>query len=211
MANLIDKILTFFCSSRRQQEQTVQEPLNPTIPENGDGIDDALRLPAEEDNFQPPSDDNTVHGMDNEIDTGEAEVVLTEINPIESPVQKEQQITEQTDTTLPSCQLGEEEKTSSAGKLISLTVDTIRTYDMMSMQFPAGDIHTLLEDVCSCLVDNLIMAGCTPIGEESGTFNIAYHKISHSQIVEDGTPYSKLIRKGIMYNGEVKLLAIVEL
>ena len=213
MANIFDKfdkILTLFRSGRRQQEQTVPEPLIPTIPENGDGIDDALRLPVEEDVFQPPSDDNTVQGQDNGIDTSAAEIVLDEINPIENPVQEEQQTTEQTDTTLPSCQPDEDEKTVSVGKLINLTVDTIRIYDMMSNQLHMGDMRMLLEDVCNSLVDNLIIAGCTPVGEERGTFNIAYHKATSSQIVEDGTPYSKLIRKGVMYNGEVKLLAIVE-
>ena len=80
----------------------------------------------------------------------------------------------------------------------------------MRNQLHMGDMRMLLEDVCNSLVDNLIIAGCTPVGEERGTFNIAYHKATSSQIVEDGTTYSKLIRKGVMYNGEVKLLAIVE-
>lgn len=211
MANLIDKILTFFCRSRRQQAQKEQELMNPPILENGDGIDDALRLPGEKDNCQPSSDNNTMQGQDKGIDTDSAEVVLTEINPIEIPVQEEQHTVEQADATIPKCRMDEENKTVSADKLINLTVDTIRTYDMLSSKLPNGDQRTLLEDVCSSLVENLIIAGCTPIGEEQGSFNLAYHKTNPSQIVPDGTPYTKLLRKGIMYNGEVKLLAIVKL
>ena len=209
MVNFFDKIWTFFRPNRRQQGQTVQDPLIPTIPENGDGIDDALRLPSEDNTCQQSSDDTV--SQEQNVGSIDDDIVMTEITPVEDSSPKESGVTEESDLPGTVCPSDEKGKSASVEKLIKLTVDTIRTYDMMSNQLPMGDQRTLIEDVCSSLVDNLIMAGCTPIGEESGTFNIAYHKTSPSQIVPDGTPYTKLLRKGIEYNGEVKLLAIVEL
>lgn len=96
-------------------------------------------------------------------------------------------------------------------KLVSLTVDTIKYYDKLRSQMPTDDLRNILDDVCRNLIDNLIIAGCTPINEEPGCFDMSKHRVEPFQMVEDGISYSRVIRKGIEYQNEIKLLAIVEL
>lgn len=96
-------------------------------------------------------------------------------------------------------------------KLVSLTIDSIRYFDQLLSQMPTDDLKTILDEVSRNLIDNLVMAGCTPIKEEPGTFNMARHQVVPFQMVTDGTPYQSIKRSGIEYKGEVKLLAIVEL
>ena len=76
---------------------------------------------------------------------------------------------------------------------------------------PTDDLRNILDDVCCNLIDNLILSGCTPINEEPGSFDLSRHRVEPFQIVDEGTPYSKVERKGIVYKNEVKLLAIVKL
>lgn len=96
-------------------------------------------------------------------------------------------------------------------KLVSLTVDTIKYYDKLRSQMPTDDLRNILDDVCRNLIDNLIMAGCTPINEEPGCFDMLKHRVEPFGMVEEGIPYSKVIRKGVEYQKEVKILAVVEL
>lgn len=103
------------------------------------------------------------------------------------------------------------DKSVNDSKLVVLTVDSIKYYDKLRSQMPTDDLRNILDDVCRKLIDNLIMAGCTPINEELGCFDMSRHRVEPFQLVEDGTPYSKLIRKGVEFQNEVKLLAIVEL
>lgn len=103
------------------------------------------------------------------------------------------------------------DKSIDDSKLVTLTVDSIKYYDKLRSQMPTDDLRNILDDVCRNLIDNLIMAGCTPINEEPGCFDMSRHRVEPFQLVEEGTPYSKLIRKGVEFQNEVKLLAIVEL
>lgn len=103
------------------------------------------------------------------------------------------------------------EKAFNEPKLVSLTVDSIKYYDKLRSQMPTDDLKTILDDVCRNLIDNLIFSGCTPINEEPGCFDMSQHRVEPFQMVDDGTPYSKVIRKGVAFQNEVKLLAIVEL
>lgn len=96
-------------------------------------------------------------------------------------------------------------------KLVSLTVDTIKYYDKLRSQMPTDDLRNLLDDVCRNLIDNLVIAGCAPINEEPGCFDMSKHRVEPFEMVEEGVSYSRVIRKGIEYQNEVKLLAIVEL
>ena len=96
-------------------------------------------------------------------------------------------------------------------KLVSLTVDSIKYYDKLRCQMPTDDLRNLLDDVCRNLIDNLIMAGCTPVNEEPGLFDMSRHRVEPFKMVEEGTSYSKVIRKGVEYQKEVKILAVVEL
>lgn len=96
-------------------------------------------------------------------------------------------------------------------KLVSLTVDSIKYYDKLRCQMPTDDLRKILDDVCRNLIDNLILSGCTPINMEPGSFDLSRHRVEPFQMVEEGTPYSKVTRKGVVFQNEVKLLAIVEL
>lgn len=96
-------------------------------------------------------------------------------------------------------------------KLVSLTVDTIKYYDKLRCQMPTDDLRNLLDDVCRNLIDNLIIAGCAPINEEPGCFDMSKHRVEPFEMVEEGVSYSKVIRKGVEYQNEVKILAVVEL
>ena len=99
----------------------------------------------------------------------------------------------------------------SESKLVSLTVDSIKYYDKLRSQMPTDDLKTILDDVCRNMIENLIMAGCQPINEEPGRFDMSRHRVEPFQLVDEGTRYTKVLRKGIVYQNEVKLLAIVEL
>lgn len=103
------------------------------------------------------------------------------------------------------------EKAVNEQKLVSLTVDSIKYYDKLRSQMPTDDLKSILDDVCRNLIDNLILSGCTPINEEPGCFDMSRHRVEPFQMVDDGTPYSKVTRKGVEYQNEVKLLAVVEL
>ena len=103
------------------------------------------------------------------------------------------------------------EKAVNESKLVSLTVDSIKYYDKLRSQMPTDDLKSILDDVCRNLIDNLILSCCTPINEEPGFFDMSRHRVEPFQMVGDGTPYSKVTRKGVVYKNEVKLLAIVEL
>ena len=103
------------------------------------------------------------------------------------------------------------EKAVKETKLVSLTVDSIKYYDKLRSQMPTDDLKSILDDVCRNLIDNLILSGCTPINEEPGCFDMTRHRVEPFQLVEEGTPYTKVLRKGIEYEKEVMLLAIVEL
>lgn len=96
-------------------------------------------------------------------------------------------------------------------KLLATTVDTIKYYDQIAEQVQNQDAKTLLNDVCAKLIENLVMSGCTPINEPTGIFDMTKHKTASFQIVPEDTTYTNLVRPGIEYNGEVKILAIVEL
>ena len=117
----------------------------------------------------------------------------------------EQDIMEQDTEVLAS------EKAVNESKLVSLTVDSIKYYDKLRSQMPTDDLKSILDDVCRNLIDNLILSCCTPINEEPGFFDMSRHRVEPFQMVGDGTPYSKVTRKGVVYKNEVKLLAIVEL
>ena len=103
------------------------------------------------------------------------------------------------------------EKPVNEPKLVALTVDSIKYYDKLRSQMPTDDLKSILDDVCRNLIDNLILSGCAPINEEPGCFDMSRHRVEPFQLVEEGTPYSKVTRKGVVYQNEVKLLAIVEL
>lgn len=103
------------------------------------------------------------------------------------------------------------EKAVNEQKLVSLTVDSIKYYDKLRSQMPTDDLKSILDDVCRNLIDNLILSGCTPINEEPGCFDMSRHRVEPFQMVDDGTPYSKVTRKGVEYQNEVKLLAVVKL
>lgn len=103
------------------------------------------------------------------------------------------------------------EKMVNVPKLVSLTVNSIKYYDKLRSQMPTEDLKKILDDVCRNLIDNLILSGCTPINEESGFFDMSRHRVEPFQMIDDGTPFFKLTRKGVVFQNEVKLLAIVEL
>lgn len=96
-------------------------------------------------------------------------------------------------------------------KLLSLTVDNIKYYDRMADQVTDPDVKGCLEDFCRKLIESLILSGCTAIDVEEGTFDMTRHRVVPFQMVEDGTPYHKLVRAGVEWDGEVKVMAIVEL
>ena len=96
-------------------------------------------------------------------------------------------------------------------KLLATTIETIKYYDQIAEQVQNQDAKTLLNDVCAKLIENLVMSGCTPINEPTGIFDMTKHKTTPFQIVPEDTTYTNLVRPGIEYNGEVKILAIVEL
>lgn len=96
-------------------------------------------------------------------------------------------------------------------KLLATTIDTIKYYDQIAEQMQNQDAKTLLNDVCTKLIENLVLSGCTPINEPTGIFDMMKHKVVPFQIVPEGTIYTNLIRPGIEYDGEVKILAIVKL
>ena len=96
-------------------------------------------------------------------------------------------------------------------KLLATTIDTIKYYDQIAEQVQNQDAKTLLNDVCAKLIENLILSGCTPINKPTGKYDMMKHKIIPFQIVPEGTVYTNLVRPGIEYDGEVKILAIVEI
>ncbi|MBR4918297.1 MAG: hypothetical protein IKZ52_03665 [Bacteroidales bacterium] len=96
-------------------------------------------------------------------------------------------------------------------KLLSNTLDTIKYYDQLVAQVENPDVRSCLEDFCRKLIENLILSGCTPIDTSEGVFDMTRHRVVPFQMVEDGTPYHKLVRAGVEWDGEVKVMAIVEL
>ena len=96
-------------------------------------------------------------------------------------------------------------------KLLSQTVDCIKYYDQLALQIEESDLKSCLEDFCRKLIENLILSGCTPIDTSEGVFDMTRHRVVPFQMVEDGTPYHKLVRAGVEWDGEVKVMAIVEL
>lgn len=191
--------------NRRKEEPSVYENIDVSSTITDEKDDESLRLPHD-DAEQPTNNED----VEIEKEEGPGAVVLTEISPIEDdkPTRGE---TSQPTPIEEKKEKSKEDEFISVEKLISLTVETIRYYDQLRNQLTTDDQRTLIDDVCDNLIDNLIMAGCTPVGEEIGIFSLSYHKASPPQMVTEGTPYHRLLRKGIAYNGEVKLLAIVEL
>lgn len=136
------------------------------------------------------------------IDELNETIGLTEIAPI--LIKEESQPTEQTfDLTC--------DGKGNFEKLLSNTLDTIKYYDRLADQIQSADAKTVLNDLCRKLIENLILSGCKPIDEPHDIYDMSRHKVIPFQIVPEGTKYTNLIRPGIEYNDEVKLLAIVEL
>lgn len=96
-------------------------------------------------------------------------------------------------------------------KLLSQTVNCIKYYDQLALQIEDSDIRSCLEDFCRKMIENLILSGCTPIDTSEGVFDMTRHRVVPFQMVEDGTPFHHLVRTGVEWNGEVKVMAIVEL
>ena len=96
-------------------------------------------------------------------------------------------------------------------KLLSNTVSTIKYYDAMAAQVEQSDVKMVLEDVSRKLIENLILSGCTPIDSQEGEFDMTRHRVIPFQMVADGTPYRSLVRAGVEWDGEVRVLAIVSL
>lgn len=205
MCKKFKEIWAYLFPNRRKEEPPVYENIDVPAIIMDEEDDESLRLPQDD-------AEQSVNNEDVEIDKEEESepVLLTEISPIvdDKPLQVE---TIQTTPTAEKREELKEDKIVNTEKLISLTIDTIRYYDQLRNQLTTDDQRTLIDDVCDNLIDNLIMAGCTPVGEETGTFSLSYHKASPPQLVAEGTPFCKLLRKGIAYNGAVKLLATVEL
>lgn len=205
MCKKFKEIWAYLFPNRRKEEPTVYDNIDVPATIMDEDDDESLLLPQDD-------AEQSVNNEDVDIEKEEVSepVLLTEISPIEEekPVHAE---TPQSISIEEKREESKEEKLVRAEKLISLTIETIRYYDQMRNQLPMDDQRTLIDDVCDNLIDNLIMAGCTPVGEETGVFSLSYHKASPPQMVTEGTPYQRLLRKGIAYNGEVKLLAIVEL
>lgn len=96
-------------------------------------------------------------------------------------------------------------------KLLSKTIDTIKYYDQLAAQIANPDVKACLDDFNRKLIENLILSGCTPIDTSEGVFDMTRHRVVPFQMVEDGTPFHNLVRTGVEWNGEVKVMAIVEL
>ena len=148
-----------------------------------DVVDDEIRIEDE-----PPSA------------TPSEEEIITEIAPIEIPQGETQPVVKV-----------EAKENASFDRILSKSLDTIRYYDQLATQTPMQEIKTILDDVCRKQIENLILSGCTPIDEPQGLFDMNRHKTVPYQMVPEGTAFTRLVRPGIEYNGEVKLLAIVEL
>jgi len=96
-------------------------------------------------------------------------------------------------------------------KLLSNTIDTIKYYDQLAEQVQVQDIKMVLDDVCRKLIENLVLSGCKSIDEPQGVYDMNRHKVVPFKIVPEGTTYKNVIRPGVEYDGEVKILAIVEI
>ena len=152
--------------------------------------------------------DNKVYVQDtsdysnNVVPQQEDNIVFAEIEPIVVNNEKEQE-----ETTISETSTEQDNYT----KLIYYTVDTVKYYDQLAEAVQSRDMKTLLDDVCRKLIENLILSGCKPIDDPQGEYDMTKHKVVPFQIVQEGTVYSDLIRPGVEYNGEVKLLAIIKL
>ena len=185
---------------------------NETIPITGDeplsGLDNTEQTKAKEDSTETKTD-KPVIPLSEEINVeGSNSIVFDNVEPV-SPLDITPS-SEDADNEAGT----EEQKTDEAfseSKMVSLTVDSIKYYDKLRSQMPTDDLRTVLDDVCRNMVENLIMAGCQSINEEPGVFDMSRHRTEPFQLVEEGTPYTKVLRKGVEYKNEVKLLAIVEL
>lgn len=146
--------------------------------------------------------DSTINEQENIVISSQ-DIEFSEIKPIS------------TTEKIPTHEIEESSQNNASGanfdKLLANTIDMIKYYDQVAEQIQNQDIRTMLDDVCRKLIENLILSGCTPIDEPTGIYNMIKHKVKPFQIVPEGTYYTKLIRPGVEYNGEVKILAIVEL
>ena len=217
MGSTIDKIkewlLCLLCHNDNlevpEQETNTQENITPIGDDNPISIfkeveESEVKKNAEETNPKESSDilltgSDAENGNNLVFDEIEPltplEVAPQKVSVIDKPKKEEQALGKLVDES----------------KLVSLTIDSIKYYDKLRCQMQTEDLRNILDDVCRNLIDNLILAGCTPINEEPGSFDMSRHRIEPFQMVEDGTPYSRVIRKGVEFQKEVKLLAIVEL
>lgn len=197
--NIKERIASLFkCEDvgGEQQEVIVEQMPIPQVPLE-ESCDKISKEP-----FLKETDVLETDTEDISIDKPNETIELTEIAPI--LIKEECQPTEQTSKLTFN---GE----GNFEKLLSNTVGTIKYYDQLSEQIQTSDTKTVLNDVCRKLIENLILSGCKPIDEPHGIYDMSRHKAIPFQIVSEGTKYTNLIRPGIEYNDEVKLLAIVEL
>lgn len=97
-------------------------------------------------------------------------------------------------------------------ELIDKLISTVKYYDMFAAQMHNQDSEqNLINDMTAKIVEALIECGCTPIEGDNGTFDNLRHSAFPSELVTDGTPYGRVVRKGIVRNGRVCLTAKVEL
>jgi len=185
-------------------DNETNQPNNPIVPFP------ILQPLKEETNIETTEDmnDNQVYVQDtsdfsnNVVPQQEDAIVFAEIEPIKVNNEKEQEETTINETST---------EQDNYKTLLSYTVDTVKYYDQIAEQVQSRDIKTLLDDVCRKMIENLILSGCKPIDDPQGEYDMTKHKVVPFQIVQEGTVYSNLIRPGVEYNGEVKLLAIIKL
>ena len=217
MRSTIDRIKEWILNALRhsenldvpESESNIQEVVMPTTDDNLFPDVKAIEESDIRENSEEASTDDSLNtlltGSDVEDDNNVVFDEIEPVTPLEVTPQKEIVKEEQQKEVQ-----GLDESVNES-KLVSLTTDTIKYYDKLRSQMPTDDLRNILDDVCRNLIDNLVLAGCTPINEEPGYFDMSKHRVEPFQIVEEGTSYSKVIRKGVEYQKEVKLLAIVEL
>lgn len=193
--------------------------------ENGDfqQNDILFTTPMIEHEEEQPVDEDVLSEVEEETETldevSETEITLSEtpsmdvIDEITNRIEKEESSEEEAAVTQENEENADEptEGDKRFEKLLSNTLDTIKYYDQLAAQVENPELRSCLEDFCRKLIENLILSGCTAIDAQEGAFDMTRHRVVPFQMVEDGTPFHKLVRAGVEWNGEVKVMAIVEL
>jgi len=195
-------VFQFDSEKREEPSQSFVQTAPPPIQE--EDIDPPLEEPS---TLETPEIKKEAIPKEEEEPMGNIEPIRPH-NPVRQNYRETEKPAEQKDEEIATAHIETDRRFE---KMLSLTAETIKYYDQMAAMVDNPDVALVLDDFSKKMIENMILAGCTPINGEEGVFDMTRHRVVPFQMIADGTPYRKLVREGAEWNGQAKVLAIVEL